>query len=596
MKQRGDEMPYSCKRAYLLPGAAMMALISVGAIASCASPATEADAEAADLIFTNARVYTVEAGQPWAEAVAIEDGLIVAVGTADEIASFTGEGTQRVDLGGRLLMPAFGDAHVHPVFGGMAYSSCSLHEGESLEDYQAIIAGCVADKPGDEPIYGVGWEDALFPPNGVPRKEILDAVSADRPMVFESVGGHSFWVNSKTLELAGIDSETPDPANGHIDRDPETGEPVGGLQERAMDLVSDYVATPGPAEIEQSIVYVAEKFNALGITNWHDAGIDLSAEGESETLAAYKAVMDRSELTSHVSLAFRWASDRGVEQIPVILEAVDRAESWGINAGSVKFYVDGVIPQMTAAMIEPYAGQTTARGLLQIDPVVLKAAVIELGANGVQPHVHAIGDLATRAALDAFEAAKAANGSAQRPMISHLNVIDPADQRRFGEVEVIANFQPTWASNYPYMELTKQAIGPRRSQSIYPAHSILKDGGILAYGADWPVATADPLLGLEVAVTRVNYEEPGSEPLLPEEGVTLEEAVKAHTLNVAYANRNDDITGSIAPGKSADLIVLDKDIFELAPQDISEARVILTLFEGKAVFGELGQFSEPAIE
>ena len=220
-------------------------------------------------------------------------------------------------------------------------------------------------------------------------------------------------------------------------------------------------------------------------------------------------------------------------------------------------------------------------------------AVTELGENGIQPHVHAIGDLATRVALDAFEVAKEENASARRPMLSHLNVIDPADQVRFGEVDGIAVFQPTWASNYPYMDLTKQAIGPRRSQSIYPAHSVLKDGGMLAYGADWPVATADPLLGLEVAVTRINYEEPGSEPLLPEEGVSLEAAVKAHTLNVAYANRNEDITGSIMVGKSADLVVLDKNIFDLEPEDISEAEVVLTVFEGVAVHGSLDQFRSP---
>ena len=489
-------------------------------------------------------------------------------------------------------MPAFGDAHVHPVFGGMAYSRCSLHDGKTIEDYQRIIAGCLEAHPGDGPVYGVGWQDALFPPNGVPDKEALDAVSTERALIFESVGGHSYWVNSKTLELAGIDKNTPDPANGKIDRD-ENGEPVGGLQEAATELVSGFIPKPTAEEIEGSIVYTAKLFNSLGITAWRDAGIDLAADGASETMAAYKAVKDRGDLTVHVSLDLKWANDRGLDQIPTILDAVKRAEEWGVEARSVKFYVDGVIPQRTAAMIEPYEG-TDERGPLQIDPNVLADAVALLDAEGVQSHVHAIGDRATRIALDAFEQAKTKNGSALRPLISHLNVIDPADQPRFGELGAIAVFQPTWSSNYPYMDLAKQAIGPVRSGYIYPANSVLKGGGMLAYGADWPVATADPLLGLQVAVTRVNYQEPDSEPLLPDEAVTLEEAIRAHTLDVAYANRMEDVTGSIAPGKSADLIVLDADIFDLPAMEIGGADVILTLFEGVPVYGTLDQFDAGA--
>lgn len=582
-----EEMPFACSRANLLPVAVTMAILGAGGLTSCANPADERATLSADLLIQNALVYTVDDSMPWVEAIAIADGRILAVGSDEDLAAYAATDTQIVDLQGRLVLPAFGDAHVHPVFGGMAFSRCSLHEGTTLKEYQDIIAGCVEDAPGDGPIYGVGWEDALFPPHGVPRKEILDAVTSERPLVFESVGGHSFWVNSKTLELAGINGDTPDPPNGHIDRDPKTGEPVGGLQESAMELVSAFVAKPGAEEIENSILYVAEKFNALGITNWHDAGIDLDADGNSETLSAYEALKQQGRLTSHVSLAFRWDNDRSLEQIPVILDAASQAEANGVDAHAVKFYVDGVIPQMTAAMIEPYVGAPTKRGLLQIDPETLEQAIVELGAHKIQPHVHAIGDLATRVALDAFEAADAANGSAQRPMISHLNVVDPADQARFGSVGGIAVLQPTWASNYPYMDLTKQAIGPRRSQSIYPAQGILKDGGILAYGADWPVAAADPLLGLEVAVTRTNYEDPESGPLLAEEGVSLEEAIKAHTLNVAFANRNEDVTGSVTVGKSADLIVLDRNIFDLAPEDISDATVLVTLFEGSVVHGSL---------
>lgn len=576
---------------------AALAITGLTGVVSCAE--REVSTVTADLIFTNAKVYTVEADRPWAEAVAIADGKILMVGAAEDVAGSQGDETRVVDLGGRLLMPAFGDVHVHPVLGGIAFSRCSLHEGESLEDYQEIIAGCVASSPGDGPVFGMGWEDSLFPPNGVPRKEVLDEVTTERALIFKSVGGHTYWVNSKTLEVAGIDKDTPDPANGHIDRDEATGEPVGGLQEAARDLVEHLIPKPTAEEMQQSILYTVRHFNSLGITSWHDAGIALEADGNSNILNAYKVVNDEGALSVYASLAFTWANDfwgeeKALDQIPVILEASARAETWGLHAKSVKFYLDGVIPQRTAAMIEPYEGG--GRGQLQIDPDILAKAISELSAAGVQAHIHAIGDRGVRVALDAIEAAQAQNGSNNRPMISHLNVIDPEDQPRFGELGAIAAFQPTWSSNYPYMDLTKQAIGPVRSQYIYPANSVLKAGGMLAYGADWPVATADPLLGLEVAVTRTNYENPSSGSLLPGEGVSLEEAVRAHTINAAYALHLDDVTGSIAPGKSADLIVIDRDIFSMPAADISDANVVLTLFKGKAVYGEIDQFSSTTAE
>ncbi|WP_411817810.1 amidohydrolase [Hyphococcus sp. DH-69] len=564
-------------------------MIAIFASACSNGSETAGDAE---IIFKNAKVYTVEESQPWADAVAIADGKIIAVGDMAAVEKTLNDETQIVDLQGRLLMPAFGDSHVHPVFGGIAFSRCSLHKGESIEDYQEIITGCVADSPGDETVYGVGWEDSLFPPNGVPNKEILDQISTDRVLIFESAGGHTYWVNSKALEVAGIDKDTPDPENGIIDRDQETGEPVGGLQESAMKLVGHMVPEPSDKEMQDSILYVANMFNSLGITSWHDAGIDLDVDGNSKTLSAYKEVIDRGDLTAHVSLAFKWDNAQELEQIPVILEAVAGAKSWGLQADSVKFYLDGVIPQRTAAMIEPYEGAGDIRGEVQIEPEVLSKAVANLQESGIQSHVHAIGDRGVRVALDAFDYAKSETGAIDRPLISHLNVIDPADQERFGPIGAIAVFQPTWASNYPYMDLTKQAIGPIRSEYIYPSKGVLNYGGMIAFGGDWPVATADPLLGLEVAVTRTNFDDPDSGPLLAEQAITLEQAIEAHTLNVAYANNLDKITGSIAPGKSADLIVLDSDIFEMPAADISEANVILTLFKGRPVHGKIEQFNE----
>lgn len=569
------------------------ARLSVAALAlactSCASVATVADG--ADLILTNARVYTVEADQPWAEAVAIRDGRIVAVGTAAEIARTGDSETRVVDLGGRLLMPSFGDAHNHPLFGATSRMTCSIAGATSVEEYVAGIAKCAADKPGTGLLYAIGWTETVFPGNA-PRKEMLDAISRDRPIVVGSGDGHSIWLNSAALALAGITRDTPDPTGGRIARDPATGEPTGALyEEGALALIEKHLPPPGPADLQNAILYTMKHFHGLGITSWRDAGVEYGDDGTSPMVEAYRAVRERGALALHVVVDLKWKNERGLDQIPALVSAVERAKGYGINAASVKYYLDGVIPQKTAAMIEPYVG-TSERGASQILPAVLAEAIARLEARGIQAHVHAIGDRAVRESLDAFAAARARNGAKNvRHLISHLNVIDPADQPRFGQLNAYAVFQPTWASNYDYMDLTKEVIGPKRSQYIYPAGSVLRAGGKLAYGADWPVATANPLEGIEVAVTRTNALDPATGPLLPAEGITVAQAVAAHTINVAETNHIEDQTGSIAPGKSADLIVLDRDIFAVPVTQISDAKVLLTLFGGKPVFGNVGSLS-----
>lgn len=561
-----------------------MMLVLAGASGAWAA----GSAQPADMILTNARVYTVEKSQPWAQAVAIRDGKIVAVGSAAKVARTKGTGTKVVDLGGRMLMPAFGDAHVHPEFGGLSQARCPINSGRNVEEYTALIAACVADNPGTGLLYGVGWGEVAFP-DGSPRKESLDAISRDRPLAFGSGDGHSMWVNSKALEMAGITKDTPDPAGGRIIRDPKTGEPTGALaEESAMALVQKFVPPPSSTDLQNAILYVARQFNSLGITNWHDAGVDIAEDGTSPMVDAYRAVIEKGVLTSHVVIDLKWKNDRALDQIPEILQAAERAKRYGINARSVKFYLDGVLPQHTASMIAPYEG-ATERGKSTIPASTLNDAVATLDAKAIQSHIHAIGDAGVREALDAFAAARKRNGKTDtRPMISHMNVIDPADQPRFGKLGVYAVFQPFWSTNNDYMDISKRVIGPQRSGYIYPAGSVVKGGGKLAYGADWPVASANPLEGLQVAVTRTSIEDPKSGPLLPNEAVTLAEAVASYTINVAEVNHNDGQTGSIAPGKSADLIVLDRNIFEIPAIDIAKAKVLLTLFAGKPVFGGVG--------
>lgn len=553
----------------------------------CLSGAARAKS-AADLILTNARVYTVEEKQPWAESVAIRDGKIVAVGAAAQVGKLRGAATRTVDLGGKLVLPAFGDAHVHPLFGALSRTRCPLQDGKTIADYQALIAKCVADAPGNGTVYGIGWSDALFPPNGIPRKELLDAVSTMRPLIFESTGGHTYWLNSRALEIAKITRDTKDPPNGTINRDAATGEPIGSLQEAAMDMVKHLIPPPSKSEIQNSILYVADHFNSLGIVSWNDAGVEYDADGGSPMVDAYKAVLDAGKLTSHVTVSLKWKNEQGMEQLPGLLKAAERANSLGISTHAVKFYVDGVIPQKTAFMLAPYENSGDERGTPQITPEVLKQAVTAVDAKGLYAFLHAIGDGGVHISLDAIEAARKANGpKATHHMVTHMNVVDPGDQLRFGKLATFAQFQPSWASWYDYMDLTVAAIGPKRSTYIYPAGSIVRAGGKLAYGADWPVGGANPLEGIEVAMTRRTAGDPNAKALLPDEGVSLKKAIASHTVNVAYVNGFDDITGSIKTGKSADLVVLDRDIFKLPVYEISKTKVLVTLYEGKVVFGSL---------
>jgi len=553
--------------------------------------ASVASAQTADLILTNGRVYTVEKAQPWAEAVAIRDGRIVAVGTAADIARRKGPATTMVDLEGRMLLPAFGDSHAHPLFGGLTQARCPIVEGKTVADYQALIAACAAKKPGTGVVYGVGWAQTNFPDIS-PRKEILDAISRDRPIIFGSFDGHGMWANSKALELAGITRDTPDPPNGRIARDPRTGEPSGALWEfSAMALLDKLIPPPTDAELQDSILYVVRHFNSLGITNWHDAGVDYADDGSSPMVEAYRAVQAQGKLTTHVVIDLKWKNERGLDQISGIVKAATRAQSHGLDARSVKYYLDGVIPQHTAAMIAPYEG-TTDRGKPSIPADVLSAAITDLDARGFQAHVHAIGDGGVREALNAIAAARAANGDKDnRHLISHMNVIDPSDQPRFGQLGVYAGFQPYWASNYDDMDLQKKAIGPERAKSIYPAANIVRTGGKLAYGADWPVDSANPLDGLQVALTRTNPLKPEGGALVPDQAVTLAEAIASYTINVAAVNHIDDRTGSITVGKLADLVVLDRDIFAIPATEISKTKVLLTLFAGRPVFGGLGSLA-----
>ena len=286
------------------------------------------------------------------------------------------------------------------------------------------------------------------------------------------------------------------------------------------------------------------------------------------------------------NLSLKWENDQGIDQIATLLDAAKRAEENGINARSIKYYLDGVLVQQTAAVLEPYIGTSDQLGHLQIPIETLNQAVKVFDKKGFQAYLHAIGDRAVRVALDSVAYAKNKNsGLSGRHLIAHLSLVSKLDQKRFGELKVAANFQPMWAFNHEYMNLTAKQVGEARMADTYPSNSILKAKGSLAFGSDWPVASANPFEGLEVAVTRREPGKKDAAPLYESESITLEQAIYAHTMEVAIITNSENKTGSLSVGKNADLIVVDQDIFSVEPHEISKSKVLLTLLNGEPVFG-----------
>ena len=571
---------------------------------------------AADLIFTGGRIYTVlpderrmvpatahgeaassedtsdgagvgtEDGPP-ATAVAVQDGRIVAVGSDDEIRDLAGSQAETVPLGGRPLLPGFQDAHVHPAFAGITMLRCDLDGAEDLDGALARIRAYAQAHPDREWIDGSGWRMEWFP-GGTPSRELLDSVVPDRPAYLTNRDGHGAWVNSRALDLAGLNELSHDPPDGRIERG-AGGEPQGTLHEGAALLVGRLVPGPTFAEQLRGLLLAQQHLHSLGITAWQDAIVG-DYLGYPDPLPVYLAAARDGTLTARVEGALWWDRKRGGDQLDDLLDRRQQGQAGRFRAGTVKIMQDGVAENFTAAMIDPYLDgcgcQSGNSGLSYVDPADLAEQVSRLDIAGFGVHVHAIGDRAVREALDAFDAARANNPvSRGRHHIAHLQVLHHDDIPRFAELSVTANMQALWAAHEPQMdELTIPFLGPERAARQYPFASLLRAGARLAAGSDWAVSSANPLEGIHVAVNRTMPDaEPGAEPLLPGQALTLAEALAAYTAGSAYVNHLDE-TGAVAPGYLADLVVLDRDPFAGPPGEIASTAVALTYVEGQQVY------------
>ncbi|MGZ8528657.1 MAG: amidohydrolase, partial [Candidatus Limnocylindrales bacterium] len=409
---------------------------------------------AADVVLRGGSVHTVDDALPTAGAVAVRGGRIAAVGADREMAGLIGPRTRVVELRGRTVLPGFQDAHVHPPMSGLDALRCDVREPRGSMPFGAgALVGLIrayATAHRDDPwILGSGWYMGAFP-GGTPHRRDLDAAVGDRPAFLPNRDGHSAWVSSKALELAGITAETPDPDGGRIERDPD-GTPSGSLHEGAMDLVERHIPPDTQLQVESGLVHAQAELHALGITSWQDAIVRPIDQ------AAYLAVAGRGQLTARVVGALWWERDwdeRGIDE----LSARRAAGQLGRYRGtSVKIMLDGVLETFTGAMLEPYlpadGGATDRTGILFVDPDRLRRVTTLLDAAGFQVHFHAIGDRAVREALDAVEVARAANGATDgRHHIAHIQLIHPADVSRFAALDVVANAQPFWAAHEPQMD------------------------------------------------------------------------------------------------------------------------------------------------
>jgi hypothetical protein len=543
-----------------------------------------------DLVLVAGTAWTGLTGHPTADAVAIAAGRLVAVGAARDVRALAGPRTRIVELPGAMILPGFQDAHVHPTHGGLDRTRCDLHGARGADAVVAAVRAYAEAHPEAPWILGGGWYMADFP-GGTPSRELLDAAVPDRPAFLANRDVHGAWANTRALEALGIGAGTPDPPDGRIERAAD-GSPQGTLHEGAFEDARARVPAPDADEMLRALLAGQSYLHACGITAWQDAWV------APADLDAYARAIDRGLLMGRVRGALWWDREEGLDQVESLVErreAARRLPGARFVAGSVKVMADGVFENGTAAMLDPYLdrhGQPTgACGISFVDRETLREAATTLDALGFQVHVHAIGDRATHDALDAFEAAIASNGrGGNRHHIAHLQVVHPADVPRFAALGVTATIQPFWACRDGQMvDLTIPFLGPERSGWQYPFGSLARAGARLAGGSDWSVSTANVLEEVQVAVTR-SYPDPDVDPapFLPEEAIDVETGLRAFTAGAAWVNHLDEVTGTLEPGKAADLVVLDRDVLTVDPVQLRDARVLLTLVDGRPVHAAPG--------
>ncbi len=534
----------------------------------------------ADLVIHHAAIWTVDAAHPRAQALAVQGSTIVAIGKNDDIMGRVGPKTRIIDAHGRAVLPGFTDTHVHFLSGALGLTRADLEGAKDVAELRTRLTKYRDLHPGTGWVQGRGWNYAMFGKEALPHKKYLDDLFPDRPVWLSGYDGHTSWVNSKALALAGITKDTKDPANGVIVRD-ANGDATGALKEKASGLVGKLAPPPTRAENVQALIAGMKLAGTLGVTRVHSAG------GDFEVLPILDSLEKAGALSVRFDIGYRVEPPAlRQEQLIAIEDAQKRYTSDWLAGGLIKLMIDGVIESHTAAMLGPYTDQPNTSGALFWERKPFADAVRVLDGKGLRIMTHAIGELGVRTTLDAYAAAVKANGPRDRRFrVEHIETVAASDIARFGKEGVIAGMQPLHA--YPDVNTTDvwaRNIGPDRASRAWAWKRIQTGGGRLAFGSDWPVVTLNPWPGVQVGVTRMTEKGIPKGGFVPSEKLSVAEMIRGYTLGAAIAGGREAKEGTLATGKLADFIVLESDPFTASPAQLARMQVDATIVGGKVVY------------
>lgn len=531
----------------------------------------------ADLVLTNGRIWTGNKSRPWVEAVACRTDRIIATGSSDEIKKLVGAQTRVVDLQGRLALPGFIDDHTHFLSGGFQLLSVDLRDAATQEEFARRIKAHAAKVGPGRWITGGDWDHELWPGGPLPAKELIDAATPDNPVFVSRLDGHMALANSVALKMAKITKETKDPPGGTIVRDPKTGEPTGVLKDAAQSLVGEFMPDPSDAEYDEALTAAMKEAARNGVTSVQD--ITLWPHYE-----VYKRFRDANRLTVRVYARTPLGSWK--RQADTIARQ-GKGDDW-LRFGGLKAFMDGSLGSTTALFFEPFTDEPNTSGLMADDNIpegTMKKNIKDADKAGLQCSIHAIGDKANNILLNYFEEIEKENGPRDRRFrIEHAQHLAPTDIARFARLGVIPSVQPYHAIDDG--RWAEKRIGPVRIKTTYPFRSLLDAKATLVFGSDWTVAPISPILGIHAAVTRATIDGKNPRGWIPEQKITVEEAVRAYTSACAYAEFAENDKGALEAGKLADIVVLSQDIFRINPDEIQKTAVVYTITGGRVVFGK----------
>ncbi len=533
--------------------------------------------EAADIIIVNGRVW-ISDSTSFAEAIAIKANKIIQVGTTNVIQKLAGENTQTIDAEGKLVTPGFNDAHIHFLNGSIGLSEVQISEAKSLAEVIDSIKSFAKNNPSRTWINGRGWQYTMFP-GGMPTKDFLDSIVSDRPVYIRAYDGHSALVNSKALELAGIDRNFKFSGYGEVIRDGQ-GNPTGALTEEAQFIVGNLV-TPLTREEKLDALRKGMKLAAsLGITSIQNAS------GSPEEFYLFAELYKNKELTLRSSSAFSVDENTSQEKIDVYKKIKDSIPpNQYIKANAIKFMLDGVIESHTGGMIDSYSDAADMKGSLSMPLERYRELVTTFDKLGFQIYTHAIGDLAVRETLNAYENAMQVNGTnSLRHRVEHIEMVSSEDIPRFNKLGVLPSMEPIHAEPGT-ISVWAKAVGEKRLPNAFAWASFLKNNALLVFSSDWPACVSlNPIRGLHTAVTRRNTQGLPPDGWVPEQKISIQDAMYAYTYRGAYSSFEETTKGKIAPGYLADVIVFSQDLFTIDPMKTHETKVVLTIFDGKVVY------------